>query len=36
MRRMERLEVRIKMLEEESREGLDITKFYASESKPAE
>jgi hypothetical protein len=36
MRRMERLEVRIKMLEEETREGLDITKFYANESKPAE
>lgn len=27
-RRMERLEQRIKLLEEESREGLDITKFY--------
>lgn len=27
-RRMERLEARLKLLEEESREGLDITKFY--------
>ncbi|MCL4207079.1 MAG: hypothetical protein KJ000_31740 [Pirellulaceae bacterium] len=35
MRRMERLEVRIKLLEEENREGIDITKFYANQDKPA-
>jgi hypothetical protein len=34
MRRMERLEARIKILEEESREGLDITQFYAREGNP--
>jgi hypothetical protein len=28
MRRMERLEMRLKIMEEERREGLDITKFY--------
>lgn len=28
MRRMERLETRIKLLEEEQREGIDITRFY--------
>lgn len=28
MRRMERLESRIKLLEEENRQGIDITKFY--------
>ncbi len=33
LRRMERLEVRIKMLEEEAREGLDITRFYADQSR---
>ena len=33
MRRVERLETRIKLLEEENREGLDITKFY---DKPAD
>ena len=36
MRRMERLEVRIKMLEEENREGLDITQFYSRELKAPE
>ena len=34
LRRLERLELRIKLLEEESREGLDITKFYAKDDKP--
>lgn len=34
-RRMERLEARIKLLEEEQRGGLDITKFYGSGLKPA-
>jgi hypothetical protein len=29
MRRMERLESRIKLMEEERRAGIDITKFYA-------
>jgi hypothetical protein len=29
MRNLERLEVRIRLLEEENREGIDITKFYA-------
>ncbi|MCH5377453.1 MAG: hypothetical protein JJ992_26125, partial [Planctomycetes bacterium] len=29
-RRLERLEVRIRLLEEENREGIDITKFYAN------
>jgi hypothetical protein len=28
MRRMERLEIRLKLLEEEGREGIDITKFF--------
>ncbi|TVS20609.1 MAG: hypothetical protein EA424_03135 [Planctomycetaceae bacterium] len=36
LRRMERLEVRIKILEQEAREGLDITQFYAGQSKPIE
>ena len=30
MRRMERLETRIKLLEDEQRGGIDITKFYGS------
>ncbi len=34
LRRLDRLEMRIKLLEEESREGLDITKFYAQDGKP--
>jgi len=34
MRRLERLEIRIKLLEEENREGIDITKFYASQNAP--
>jgi hypothetical protein len=34
LRRLERLEMRIKLLEEESREGIDITKFYAQDGKP--
>jgi hypothetical protein len=34
LRRLERLETRIKLLEEESREGIDITKFYAQDGKP--
>ena len=33
MRRMERLEVRLKIMEEESREGLDLTKFYVDPTK---
>jgi hypothetical protein len=32
MRRVERLESRLKMVEEEQREGLDITKFYGPQS----
>jgi len=36
MRRLERLEVRIRLIEEENREGIDITKFYAGEKKPPE
>ncbi len=32
-RRVERLETRIKMMEEEQRSGLDITKFYEQEKK---
>lgn len=34
LRRLERLETRIKLLEEESREGIDLTKFYAQDGKP--
>jgi len=34
LRRLERLETRIKLLEEEARQGLDITKFYAKDDKP--
>jgi len=34
LRRLERLEQRIKLLEEEAREGLDITKFYAQDNVP--
>jgi len=32
MRRMERLESRIKLMEEERRTGIDITKFYADQN----
>jgi hypothetical protein len=32
MRRVERLESRLKMIEEEQRDGLDITKFYGPQS----
>lgn len=35
-RRIERLETRIKLLEEENRQGIDITKFYAHDDKPAQ
>ena len=36
LRRLERLETRIKLVEEEQREGIDITKFYArGEDQPA-
>jgi len=35
MRRMERLESRIKLMEEERRAGIDITKFYADENRDA-
>lgn len=34
MRRIERMEGRIKLLEDENRGGIDLTKFYASENKP--
>ena len=34
MRRMERLELRIKLMEEERRTGIDITKFYKKENLP--
>lgn len=34
LRRLERLETRIKLLEEEARQGLDITKFYTKDDKP--
>lgn len=34
VRRLERLETRIKMLEEESRAGLDITKLYTTDNLP--
>lgn len=34
-RRLDRLEQRIKLLEDESREGIDLTKFYAPPQKPA-
>ena len=33
-RRVERLESRTKLLEDEQREGIDITKFYAPDSSP--
>jgi hypothetical protein len=32
LRRLERIEVRIKLLEEENRQGIDITQFYARDS----
>ena len=35
MRRMERLESRIKLMEEERRTGIDITKFYADKNRDA-
>jgi hypothetical protein len=34
LRRVERLEVRIRLIEEENREGLDITKFYGDQKVP--
>lgn len=34
VRRMERLEVRMKLLEEENREGIDITRFYSKDAAP--
>jgi hypothetical protein len=34
LRRLERLETRIKLLEEENREGIDITKFYTDSQGP--
>lgn len=33
-RRIERLELRIKLMEEEQRQGIDITKFYTNSTKP--
>jgi len=33
-RRIERLEMRLKLMEEEQRQGIDITKFYKSQAKP--
>jgi hypothetical protein len=35
-RRMERLEARLKLMEEEQKGGIDITKFYAQAPKPEE
>jgi hypothetical protein len=35
MRRIERLESRIKLMEDEQREGIDITKFYGLEAPPS-
>jgi hypothetical protein len=34
VRRMERLELRVKLLEEEQKGGIDITKFYQGQQKP--
>jgi hypothetical protein len=34
MRRMERLETRLKLLEDEQRDGIDLTKFYAHPAPP--
>ncbi len=34
MRRMERLEMRIKLMEDEQRGGIDLTKFYAPPTQP--
>jgi hypothetical protein len=31
---MERLELRVKLLEEEQKGGIDITKFYQGQQKP--
>ncbi len=36
LRRLERLETRIKLMEEENREGIDITKFYVKEDQKRE
>ncbi|QDS88598.1 hypothetical protein EC9_27890 [Rosistilla ulvae] len=35
MRRMERLETRLKIMEEEQRQGLDLTKFYVGPQTPS-
>lgn len=35
MRRVERLESRLKLMEEESRQGIDITKFYGHDKPPS-
>jgi hypothetical protein len=35
LRRMERLETRVKLLEDEQRGGIDLTKFYAAPGRPA-
>jgi hypothetical protein len=34
MRRMERLEVRLKLIEEENKGGIDITRFYEGKALP--
>jgi hypothetical protein len=36
LRRLERIETRLKLIEEEQREGIDITKFYDSKSPPTD
>ena len=33
-RRLERLEMRLKFMEDEQRQGIDITKFYTGPTKP--
>ncbi|MFC1759078.1 hypothetical protein ACFL2H_09970, partial [Planctomycetota bacterium] len=35
VRRMERLETRLKLLEEEQKGGIDITKFYVGPTPPS-
>jgi len=36
LRRLERLEMRLKLLEEEQKEGIDLTRFYRSNPKPVD
>jgi hypothetical protein len=35
-RRLEQLEMRIKLVEEEQRGGIDLTKFYVKPDQPSE